>query len=91
MITLKDIAATVGVSPSAVSLVINDRHEGRINAETAQRIRTAVREMGYIPNQLARGLKTKRTHTIGILSDRVASAPFAGHMLEGVQLSLIHI
>ena len=85
MITLKDIAATVGVSPSAVSLVINDRHEGRINAETAQRIRTAVREMGYIPNQLARGLKTKRTHTIGILSDRVASAPFAGHMLEGVQ------
>lgn len=85
MITLKDLATAVGVSASAVSLVLNDRHEGRVNAKTAERIRTAASEMGYIPNQLARGLKTKRTHTIGILSDRVASVPFAGRMLEGVQ------
>lgn len=85
MITLKDLAAAVGVSPSAVSLVLNDRHEGRVNAQTAARIRAAAEDMGYIPNQLARGLKTKRTHTIGILSDRVASVPFAGRMLEGVQ------
>lgn len=85
MITLKDLAAAVGVSPSAVSLVLNDRHAGRINATTAARIRHAADDMGYIPNQLARGLKTKRTHTIGVLSDRVASVPFAGRMLEGVQ------
>lgn len=85
MITLRDLAAAVGVSPSAVSLVLNDRHEGRVNALTADRIRVAAAEMGYIPNQLARGLKTKRTHTIGIISDRVASVPFAGRMLEGVQ------
>jgi LacI family transcriptional regulator len=68
-----------------VSLVLNDRHHGRVNAKTAERIRAAAAEMGYIPNQLARGLKTKRTHTIGVLSDRVASVPFAGRMLEGVQ------
>lgn len=85
MITLKDLATAVGVSASAVSLVLNDRHEGRVNVETAERIRAAASDMGYIPNQLARGLKTKRTHTIGILSDRVASVPFAGRMLEGVQ------
>lgn len=85
MITLKDLAAAVGVSASAVSLVLNDRHEGRVNALTAARIRRAADDMGYIPNQLARGLKTKRTHTIGVLSDRVASVPFAGRMLEGVQ------
>lgn len=85
MITLKDLAAAVGVSASAVSLVLNDRHAGRINAKTAERIRHAADDMGYIPNQLARGLKTKRTHTIGVLSDQVASVPFAGRMLEGVQ------
>lgn len=85
MITLKDLAAAVGVSASAVSLVLNDRHEGRVNAKTAARILIAADEMGYIPNQLARGLKTKRTHTIGVLTDRVASVPFAGRMLEGVQ------
>ncbi|WP_137772085.1 MULTISPECIES: LacI family DNA-binding transcriptional regulator [unclassified Microbacterium] len=85
MITLKDLAAAVGVSASAVSLVLNDRHQGRVNSETANRIRTAAAEMGYIPNVLARGLRTKRTHTIGLLSDGVASVPFAGRMLEGVQ------
>lgn len=87
MITLKDLAAAVGVSASAVSLVLNDRHEGRVNAQTAERIRTTAAEMGYIPNVLARGLRTKRTHTIGLLSDGVASIPFAGRMLEGVQTS----
>lgn len=85
MITLKDLAAAVGVSPSAVSLVLNDRHAGRVNEQTAERIRTTASEMGYIPNVLARGLRTKRTHTIGLLSDGVASVPFAGRMLEGVQ------
>ena len=85
MITLKDLAATVGVSPSAVSLVLNGRDKGRVNTATAQRIREAAEEMGYIPNQLARGLKIRRTHTLGVVSDRVASVPFAGHMLEGVQ------
>lgn len=85
MITLRDLAAAVGVSPSAVSLVLNDRHVGRVNATTAARIRVMAADMGYIPNQLARGLKTKRTHTIGVLSDQVASVPFAGRMLEGVQ------
>ncbi|MGX5770349.1 LacI family DNA-binding transcriptional regulator [Microbacterium trichothecenolyticum] len=85
MITLKDLAAAVGVSPSAVSLVLNDRHHGRVNAKTAERIRHAADDMGYIPNQLARGLKTKRTHTIGVLTDQVASVPFAGRMLEGLQ------
>ncbi|MEU4014868.1 LacI family DNA-binding transcriptional regulator [Microbacterium sp. NPDC028030] len=85
MITLKDLAAAVGVSASSVSLVLNDRHQGRVNTETASRIRAAAAEMGYIPNVLARGLRTKRTHTIGLLSDGVASVPFAGRMLEGVQ------
>lgn len=85
MITLKDLAAAVGVSASAVSLVLNGRDTGRVNPQTAQRIREAAHDMGYIPNVLARGLKTRRTHTIGIISDGVASVPFAGRMLEGVQ------
>jgi LacI family transcriptional regulator len=85
MLTLKDLAAHVGVSPSAVSLVLNDRHAGRVNESTAERIRSAAEEMGYVPNLLARGLKTRRTHTFGLISDGVASVPFAGPMLAGVQ------
>lgn len=85
MVTLKDLAAVVGVSPSAVSLVLNDRHHGRVNEQTAARIRQAADSMGYVPNILARSLRTRRTHTIGVLSDGVASVPFAGRILEGVQ------
>lgn len=84
VITLKDLSAAVGVSPSAVSLVLNHRDKGRVNPETAARIRETASRMGYIPNQLARGLKTRKTNTIGVISDRVASVPFAGRMLEGL-------
>lgn len=85
MLTLKDIAQHVGVSASTVSLVLNDRDRGRVNVTVAEEIRRTAREMGYVPNLLARSLKTKQSHTIGVLSDGVASAPFAGPMLRGAQ------
>lgn len=85
MLTLKDIAQHVGVSPSTVSLVLNDRDRGRVNTAVADQIRRAANEMGYVPNLLARSLKTKQSHTIGVLSDGVASVPFAGPMLRGAQ------
>jgi transcriptional regulator with XRE-family HTH domain len=85
MLTLKDIAQHVGVSASTVSLVLNDRDRGRVNVDVAERIRRAADEMGYVPNLLARSLKTKQSHTIGVLSDGVASIPFAGPMLRGAQ------
>ncbi|GAA1817608.1 LacI family DNA-binding transcriptional regulator [Agromyces neolithicus] len=87
MLTLKDLAAAVGVSPSAVSLVLNDRYAGRVNEKTAQRIKQAATDMGYVPNLLARGLRTRRTQTLGLISHGVASVPFASRMLEGVQVA----
>ena len=85
MVTLKDIAAHVGVSISAVSLVLNERGEGRVRPDVAARIRNVADELGYAPNLLARGLKTNQSHTIGLLSDQVATVPFAGAMLAGAQ------
>nr|WP_300149027.1 LacI family DNA-binding transcriptional regulator [Propionicimonas sp.] len=87
MVTLKDIAAHVGVSASAVSLVLNDRDAGRVRADVAAQIREVATEMGYVPNLLAKGLKTRQSHTIGLVSDEVASVPFAGQMLAGAQLA----
>lgn len=85
MLTLKDVARHVGVSISTVSLVLNDRSDGRVKPEVAERIRATAAELGYVPNLLARGLKTRQTHTIGLVSDRVATVPFAGPMLAGAQ------
>jgi LacI family transcriptional regulator len=87
MVTLRDIAEQVGVSVSAVSLVLNDRARGRIRADVAVRIRAVADELGYVPNLLARGLKTRQSLTIGLVSDGVASIPFAGQMLAGAQLA----
>lgn len=85
MLTMKDIAAEVGVSVSSVSLVLNGRDVGRINPDVAQRIRSYAEAFGYVPNQLARSLKSKQTQTIGLVSDRVATVPFSSHMLAGAQ------
>lgn len=87
MVTLRDIAEQVGVSVSAVSLVLNDRGRGRVRPDLAERIRVVAAELGYVPNLLARGLKTRQSLTIGLVSDGVASIPFAVQMLAGAQLA----
>ncbi|GAA3085007.1 LacI family DNA-binding transcriptional regulator [Kribbella aluminosa] len=87
MVTLRDIAEQVGVSVSSVSLVLNERGRGRVRPEVAAEIRRVAAELGYVPNLLARGLKTKQSLTIGLISDGVASIPFAGQMLAGAQLA----
>ncbi|MFE2746266.1 LacI family DNA-binding transcriptional regulator [Streptomyces scopuliridis] len=81
---MRDIATRCGVSISAVSLVLNDQHDGRMSVDTAERIRQATEELGYLPNLAARGLRTRQTRTLGLLSD-VASVPFSGQMLAGAQ------
>src|SRR5438445_56563 len=70
MVTLRDIAEQVGVSASAVSLVLNDRDRGRIRADVAERIREVAAELGYVPNLFARGLKTRQSLTIVVLDGR---------------------
>lgn len=85
MLTMKDIAAHVGVSVSSVSLVLSGRGKGRVNPQVADRIQRVADDLGYVPNQLARSLKTKQSRTIGVVSDQVATVPFSGHMLAGAQ------
>jgi LacI family transcriptional regulator len=85
MLTLRDVAAKAGVSPSTVSLVLNGLDEGRIRPALSAHVREVADALGYFPDLLARGLRTRKTHTIGLLSDQVASVPFANSMLRGAQ------
>ncbi len=85
MIKMKDVAAKAGVSVSSVSLVLNGRAKGRINPELARTIKQVAEDLGYSPNQLARSLRTRQTHTIGLVADQVATVPFAGQMIAGAQ------
>jgi LacI family transcriptional regulator len=81
---ISDVAAAAGVSTSTVSLVLNGR-VARISPATQERVREAAASVGYTPNSVARGLRTQRTRTVGLISDRIATTPFAGRMLAGAQ------
>jgi LacI family transcriptional regulator len=85
MVTMKDVAREAGVSISTVSLVLSGRGKGRITAEVTTRVQGVAAELEYTPNLLAKGLRTKQTHVVGLLSDSVASTPFSGKMLAAAQ------
>lgn len=64
-ITIKDVAARAGVSHPTVSRVIND--DPQISAATKERIRKIMKELGYRPNLIARGLVRNKTHAFAFV------------------------
>jgi LacI family transcriptional regulator len=63
--TIKDVARRAGLSPSTVSRSLNS--SGYVSAETRRRVEDAVAALGYQPNWLARGLRGKSSHLIGLI------------------------
>lgn len=81
--TIHDVARAAGVSPSTVSNVLNGRRE-RMRAETCERVVRAMAELGYTPNEMARGLKAGFLPTIGLIVPSVAN-PFWGAFARSVE------
>jgi DNA-binding LacI/PurR family transcriptional regulator len=69
--TIADVARRAGVSPSTVSYALTGARP--ISERTRERIRRAMRELGYQPNVFARGLKSKRSRIIAVLFPRDGS------------------
>lgn len=83
-VSLKDIAAKVGVSTALVSYVLNGKMEGRISKEVAARIKAVAKELNYRPNQIAKSLKTNRTFTLGLLLADIAN-PFSSQIARIIE------
>ncbi len=83
--TIKDVATAAAVSPTTVSFVINEVEAANISIETRERVLAAVRELNYRPNAAAALLRTNRSHSIGFVTNGVASTPFAGEIIHGAQ------
>ena len=81
--TSRDVARLAGVSHTAVSFVFNGRAEGNLSPATQERIRQAAAQLSYRPDPVARGLRRRRTAVIGLVTDEIASSPFAGRLLRG--------
>lgn len=82
---IKDVAALAGVSPSTVSVVLNAVDGARVAETTRRRVVEAATRLGYQPHPLARGLRTRRSQTIGFVSDVIATTPYAGQLIQGAQ------
>ena len=65
--TLRDVAADAGVHPATASRALNPTTRPLVNGETAERVLAAAARLGYRPNPIARGLKTNRSYTIGVV------------------------
>jgi LacI family transcriptional regulator len=65
--TLRDVARIAGVHPGTVSRALNPATEALVRDETVERVRRVAEQLGYRPNPLARGLKTNRSFTVGVI------------------------
>ena len=82
--TIRDVADRVGVHPSTVSRVLNPATRGRITPEIVAKVNEAAAELGYRPNQTARGLRTNRTRTIGVLIPDITN-PLFPPIIRGIE------
>lgn len=82
--TLKDVAKIAGVAVNTVSSILNNRADSWASEKTRARVLAAAKELGYQPNQAARGLRLRCYHTIGGLFSDLTN-PFYALLVRFLQ------
>ncbi|MGC2783406.1 MAG: LacI family DNA-binding transcriptional regulator [Roseiarcus sp.] len=83
MINVTDVAKKAGVSTSTVSRVLSRR--GYASLETRDAVIAAAKELGYVPNAIARGLKTQKSGFIAFIMPEILDAFFFTTLARGVE------
>lgn len=87
-ISLKALARHLGLSPTTLSLVLNESPQAAsIPEETKKRIFDAARELKYRPNYLARSLRVQKTNTVGVIVPELSDG-YSAMVLNGVESAL---
>ncbi len=82
MPTIRDVAKLAGVAPITVSRVINNT--GYISDSTRKRVTAAIKKLGYVPNSLARSLRSRRTGMLALIVTDITN-PFFTLIARGVE------
>src|ERR1700736_3522837 len=82
--TLRDVATAAGVHPATASRALNPGTRLLVSEETARRVSEAAERLGYRPNPVARSLRTRRSHTIGVLIPDLNN-PLFPPMIRGIE------
>ena len=87
-VTMRDVAKSSGFSPATVSIVLNNAPLARYIAPTTKkRIEEVAKKLGYRPNAMARFLRSKRSHSVGVMFFDIAD-PFCIPVLRGIENAL---
>ena len=81
-VTMRDVALAARVSTATVSKVINERPD--VGPEVRRRVADTITRLGYRPNAVARGLRSRHTETIAILTDDLEGI-FTTALMRGVE------
>lgn len=88
MVTIRDVAKASGFSSTTVSIVLNNAPLARyIPPVTKKKIETAAKKLGYRPNLFARSLRSRRSHTVGVMVFDMTD-PYCTLILRGIENSL---
>ena len=85
MPTIVEVANRAGVSAITVSRVVND--SGPVSSEVRARVQEAIAEIGYVPNAVARSLRSRRTDTIALVVTDMTN-PFFTTVAHGVEAAV---
>jgi len=83
-VTLKDIARETGYHVSTVSRALDPRTRATPSDQVVAQIKEAAKRMGYRPNRLAAGLRTKRTKTVGVVIPDISN-PLFPPIVRGIE------
>lgn len=83
--TSKDVARLAGVSRTTVSLVLNRVEDSGISDKTKEIVWAAAKQLNYHPNAMARGMRMRRSNTIGLVAPWAGSESVFGKAVEGIQ------
>jgi LacI family transcriptional regulator len=88
-LTLKELSAVLELSQSTVSRIVNgEADKYRISRETQQRVLQAAAVHGYAANTVAKSLRLKRTHTIGVIVPEISEG-YSTAVLGGIEDELL--
>ncbi|MDF3607709.1 LacI family DNA-binding transcriptional regulator [Paracoccus sp. DMF-8] len=84
-LTLRDVSEAAGVSEMTVSRVLRNR--GDVSAATREKVLTAARTLGYVPNQIAGGLASQRVNLVAVIIPSLSNMVFP-EVLGGISAEL---
>ncbi|WP_349428782.1 LacI family DNA-binding transcriptional regulator [Microbacterium sp. LWS13-1.2] len=85
--TIADVAELAGVHPGTASRALNPGTRALVNADTVERIVRSAQQLGYVPNALARGLRTNSSMTVGVVIPDITN-PLFPPIVRGIEAEL---